>query len=110
MYVPIGGLSEAAKKLEGFPRLTSDNRVLQFGEFGPELAGGAVSLRFYCKGAAGRTFVEARVESDHQPGPAEHARFHAEIEASAVDDFVAALRRLEAEQRGIARLNAAVTV
>lgn len=53
VYVPIGGLAEAAKKLETFPRHPSDERVLQFGQFGPELAGGAVSLRFYCKGAAG---------------------------------------------------------
>ncbi len=106
VYVPIGGLAEVAEKLEAFPRDPSDERVLQFGQFGPELAGGAVSLRFYCKGAAGRTFVEAKVESDYQPGPAEHAQFHAGIQASAVDDFVLALRRLESAKRGIAHLSA----
>ena len=42
VYVPIGAIAEAAEKLEGFPRHTSDKRDLQFGEFGPEWAGGAV--------------------------------------------------------------------
>ena len=111
VYLPIGAIAEAAEKLEGFPRHTSDKRDLQFGEFGPESAGGAVSMRFFCKGTAGRTFVEATVESHQQASqPAEHARFFASIEASAVDDFVVGLRRLETERRGIACLNTAISV
>jgi hypothetical protein len=43
-YVPIGGLTEAAAKLEGFPRQPSDIRELQFGAFGPEWAGGAANM------------------------------------------------------------------
>jgi hypothetical protein len=49
VYVPIGGLREAAAKLEGFPRQPSDTRELQFGAFGGEWAGGAASMRFTVK-------------------------------------------------------------
>jgi hypothetical protein len=112
VYVPIGGLAEAAEQVEGFPRNTSDERHLQFGRFGPEWAGGAVAMRFYCKSKAGRTCVEVTIESEYQPQPgvsvkeAERAHFVVPVEASGVDTFVAGLRRLEAERHGTAELKA----
>jgi hypothetical protein len=41
VYVPMGGLTDAAAKLEGFPRRPSDITKLEFGDFGPQSAGGA---------------------------------------------------------------------
>ena len=69
VYVAIGGLREVAEKLEGFPRSPADEREVIFGRFGPEWAGGAVSMRFYCVDAAGHAYVESRMESDVQVAP-----------------------------------------
>ncbi len=105
VYVPIGGLTEAAAKLEGFPRQPSDTRELQFGAFGPEWAGGAASMRFYCKDAAGHASIEARIESDYQGmDKAQSVLLFAFVEATAVDTFVTELRRLEADRHGVALL------
>jgi hypothetical protein len=110
-YVAIGGLTEAAAKLDGFPLQPSDTRELQFGAFGPEWAGGAASMCFYCKDAAGHALVEARIESDHLRdhsggNKAQSVFLVAPIEANAVDSFVSDLRRLEADQCGVALLRA----
>lgn len=97
-YVPIGGLAAAASQLEGFPRDPADRRHVQFGVFGPEYAGGAVKMRFYCKGGAGSAHVETEIESDQYGSrPPETARFFSRVEANAVDLFVLDLRRLENE-------------
>jgi hypothetical protein len=107
VYVSIGGLAEAAAKLEGFPIHPTDKRELQFGAFGPEWAGGAVSMAFYCKNSAGHALVEARIESEHGGRPkAQAALFFVPVEASAVDAFVEGLRRLEADREGTAALRA----
>jgi hypothetical protein len=105
VYVPIGGLKEAAAKVEGFPRHPSDNRELQFGAFGPEWAGGAVNMLFYCRDTAGHALVEVTIESETGGTPkAQSALFFVPVEATAVDAFVADLRRLEADRRGTAVL------
>ena len=105
IYVGIGGLAESADKLTGFPRTPSDKRTLDFGAFGPQLAGGAATLNFYCKNSAGHTSVEVRIESDHREKiPAQSVLLIAEVEPAAVDSFVSDLRRLEAYQRGTAFL------
>src|SRR5271163_3556012 len=52
-------------------------------------AGGAVSMAFYCKDAAGHALVEARIESEHGGTPkAQSALFFVPVEASALDAFV----------------------
>src|SRR5258706_16394578 len=95
VFVPIGGLAEAAAKLEGFPHQPSDTREIQFGAFGREWAGGGVSMRFYCKDAAGHGFVEARIESDYTAAhTAQSALLFAFIEETSVDTFVSELRGL----------------
>ena len=105
VYVHVGGLAEIAVKLEGFPRQPSDTREIQFGAFGPEWAGGAVSMRFYCKDAAGHAVVEAEIESAYDgTRTAQSTHLFAAIEALAVDTFAAELRRLENDLRGIALL------
>jgi hypothetical protein len=110
-YVGMSGLSESAAQLEGFPKDPSDIRDLQFGEFGEESAGGCIQLRFFCNDLAGHSVVEIRIETERDRNlaakwnrPAESAHFFAEIEASAVDDFVVDLRRMEIDRSGSARL------
>lgn len=110
-YVSIGGLAEAAGALKGFPRELSDVRELQFGAFGRESAGGAVHLRFFCIDGAGHAAVELRFESTSEcysnssgDGPTQSAQYTAEIEATAVDDFVSELRQLEETKSGVASL------
>jgi hypothetical protein len=105
VYVPIGGLAEAAAKLEGFPRHPSDTRELQFGAFGREWAGGAVSMRFFCRDAAGHASIEARIQSDYNgTDKAQSVHLFASVEATAVDTFVTELGRLEVDRYGVALL------
>src|SRR5712692_3063204 len=102
VYVQIGGLAA-----EGFPHEPSDTREIQFGAVGADWAGGAVSMRFYCKDAAGHAFVEARIESDYSGAhTAQSVHLFAAIEATAVDTFAIELRRLETNLQGIALLRA----
>ena len=108
LYVGIGGLAKAASKLMGFPGNLSDQRELKLGEFGPKTAGGAVNMRFYCEGRAGRAFVETTMESDYDGARAENAHFFAGVEPSAVDVFVSELQRVESQKCGAARLSVLV--
>ena len=110
-YVGINYLAEAAEMLEGFPNNVSDIRELQFGASGREFAGGSAHLRFFCKNPAGHAVVELRIESEDESNsgsdwnlPEQTALFYGEIEASAVDEFVAELRQLEKSKSGIASL------
>jgi hypothetical protein len=110
-YISIGGLAEAADALNGFPRDLSDVRELKFGEFGRVSAGGCASLHFFCKNSAGHAVVEVRIESEDESNtgsqwnlPEQNAHSFGEIEASAVDDFVAELRLLDVNKSGIASL------
>lgn len=110
-YVSIGGLGEAAIALKGFPRDLSDIRELKFGEFGRESAGGCAQIRFFCKNSAGHAVAEIQIETEDESNtgsrwnlPEQTAHFFGEIEASAVDDFVAELRLLEETKSGAASL------
>ena len=103
VYVGIGGLAEAAQNLDGFPRSLSDERQIQFGGFGPAIAGGAATMHFYCKDSAGHVLVEVRMESDGEI-PAQTVFLVAAVEPADIDSFVADLRRLEQDQRGGAYL------
>ena len=108
IYLAIGDLADSAEKLNGFPRNPSDKRALDFGAFGPQAAGGAATMNFYCGDSAGHASVEMRIESDHHEKiPAQSVLLVAAVEPAAVDAFVADLRRLEANQRGTAFLRTA---
>lgn len=107
VYVAIGGLGEMAEKLKGFPRGVTDSREVVLGAFGPEWAGGAVSMRFHCVDGAGHTYVESRIESKSQKaGITQSVLLILPIEPAALDSFVEDLRRLEAEKTGTAHLRA----
>ncbi len=107
VYVPIGGLTDAAEKLSGFPSNPADKREVVFGQFGPVWAGGAVGKRFYCSDGAGHACVESKIESEGQvAGVTQSAVLSFFIEPSALDAFLKELRRLEAEKKGTASLRA----
>ncbi len=106
-YLGIGQLEEFAATLEGFPRSPSDTREITLGAFGPEWAGGGVSMQFYCADRAGHAYVESKIESDDvdkQGRTIESVVLSLPIEAAAVDSFVEELRQLSAEKAKTARL------
>ena len=111
-YLSIDGLAESVRVLAGFPGSISDVREIQFGDFGPETAGGCVNLSFFCKDSAGHAVVEVRMESkdegsvetpwDRDP---QSAHFFGEIEAGAVDEFVNELRAID-QTKGATQVSA----
>jgi hypothetical protein len=107
VYVGTGGLTEAARVLEGFPKDVRDTREVEFGNFGPKCAGGAVRLQFRCKDLAGHSEVCAVIEDDYNsPEPVQSATVFLDFEPAALDEFVVSLRKLEADLRGCADLRA----
>ena len=105
VYLPIDGLAKAAEEIDTFPRDPDDNREIQL-----HPVKGSVTMRFFCEGEAGRSFIELWMESQHDSYECatnvspETVRFHAPIEASAIDEFVAELRGVQANLSGVARL------
>jgi hypothetical protein len=105
VYVGIGRLQETAASLKGFPGHPSDTRELILGAFGPEWAGGGVSMQFYCADASGHAYVESKIESGDKRGRSiESVILSLPIEAAAVDSFVDELHRLGVNEAGVARL------
>jgi hypothetical protein len=104
VYLSIDGLAEAAEEIVSFPRNPHDKRELRFG---PK---GLVTMRFFCEGEAGRSFIELSMESEHDTYQCagnvkpENVRLHAAVEASAIDAFVSELRIVQTSLSGVARL------
>jgi hypothetical protein len=106
VYLSLDALAKAAEAIDGFPSNTHDMREIDFGP-----AKGLVSLRFFCEGEAGKSFVELSMESQHESyncavntGP-ESVKFHAAVEANAVDAFVSDLKKVQANLSGVAQLS-----
>jgi len=105
VYVGLDQLTEVAEKLQRFPLSPSDVRELTLGAFGPESAGGAVSMRFYCGDRAGHTYVDSKIESACDPvGKAQSVFMTVPIEPAAVDSFIQQLGQLGTDQAGQAFL------
>jgi hypothetical protein len=105
VYVGIGQIERIAEELKGFPKGISDTREVVVGAFGPQSAGGAVSIRFYCADQAGHAYVDLRIESaSNSTGKVQCVSCSLPIEAAAVDSFVEELGRLGASQAGQACL------
>ena len=107
VYVQTGGIAEAATVLEGFPTHAADIREVEFGVFGPKFAAGAVRLQLSCKDLAGHSMIRATIEDGYRSrNEAELATVFIDFEPAALDEFVAALRRLEGNLKGCAELQA----
>lgn len=106
VYLAIDGLAKAAEKIDSFPRNPHDKREIQFGP-----GKGLVTVRFFCEGEGGRSFIELWMESQHETYQCatnvspENVRIHAPVEASAIDTFVSELRQVQANLSGVASLN-----
>jgi hypothetical protein len=110
-YLSPGDLANFASILEGFPTTSSDVRELEFGAAGEEFAGGYAKLRLSCRDRAGHAVAEITMESKDQSrldtrwiAPVESAHFYAEVEPSAIDEFVKELRQLSGREEGSAWL------
>src|SRR5215475_11161773 len=102
LVVETGGLEKFAATVSGFPKDTKDVREVTLGTFSRDLAGGAVSMRFFCRDMAGHAYVQCRIESGLETaGVFQTATLVMPVEASAVDQFVTKLRNLEREKKGI---------
>jgi hypothetical protein len=101
LYVGIEQMNDVATKLRGFPVNLSDVREVTIGGFGPEWAGGAASMRFYCIDGKGHACIEAKIESDYNSsGKAQSVVMTLFIEPAALDRFVQGLDKLEPEKGG----------
>ena len=105
-YAAADAVQALADTVEGFPRDPTDAREFTVGTFGPDVTGGAASLRFFCTDRAGRAAVEFRMESGEPPNRPQTASFSFEFEPAALDRFVRELRELM-PRRGRALLPAA---
>ncbi len=106
-----GQLGEVAAQLRGFPKTVSDTREVMLGTFGPESAGGGVSMRFYCVDRSGHANVETKIVSDRDSvGRVQSAMLLVPIEAGAIDSFVDELRGLDTGTAATACLRATVAV
>jgi hypothetical protein len=107
VYVGLDQLKETAGKLRGFPSGLSDVREITFGGFGPEWAGGATSMRLYCVDGKGHVCIDLRIESDHNSdGKAQSVAMLLFIEPAALDRFIQALEKLDADRVAKAFLEA----
>jgi hypothetical protein len=103
-YIDHDALRNAASILEGFPASSTDTRELRLGNMDPQFAGGGASLRLFCSGRSGHSVIEVRVVDAEQTvtnlwtRPAQSAHFFADVEAAAIDDFVAGLRAFDVDK------------
>ena len=105
LYVGRDGLNLVAKELRGFPSGKDDSRETVLGAFGPDSAGGAARLRFFCKGGAGHAFAEIQIEADSpDESRGECVTLLAAIEAAAMDVFIPELEVVGRTLSGTATL------
>jgi hypothetical protein len=105
-YAPPDAVRRLADTIRGFPETAADQREFALGDFGPDLAGGAVSFNFTCTDHAGHAVVALRMESGEPSREPQTARFFFEFEPASLDRFVGELRVL-GPRSGHARLPAA---
>lgn len=106
-YCGHGHLSDIADSIVDFPASIHDRRQFTLGAFGPNYAGGAASVDLIVQDNAGHCGALVQLEADHRAGtPVESAVVMFRTEPSDIDEFVPALRRLDQDRSGIAKLQA----
>jgi hypothetical protein len=86
-----------AAALEGFPRDRDDRREVSTGALSADYAGGGVTLHFVVRDTAGHCAVQVRLRAADMIRSIASAEFTIDVEAAAVDRFVAELRSMTAE-------------
>lgn len=105
VYLSPGAFEDVAAQLQGFPSHPDDTRLLLLGGFGPEFAGGGMSLAFSLADEEGRGRVQVVIEGEEEvAGVTEMVTLALGFELPALDAFLTELRRLEADKAGVARL------
>jgi hypothetical protein len=96
-YGALDIAAQWAAALEGFPRDQDDGREVSTGTFSDDYAGGGATLRFVVRDAAGHCAVQVRLRASDMIRPIASAEFTIDVEAAAVDRFVAELRAMSTE-------------
>ena len=96
-YGALDMAAEWAAALEGFPRNRDDTREVSTGTFSDEYAGGGARLRFVVRDAAGHCAVRVQLRAADMIRSTASAEFTIDVEAAAVDRFVADLRAMSTE-------------
>ena len=106
VWVGQGNLANAATLLAGFPVSLEDKREVTFGAFGPESAGGAMTLQFACIDGVGHCRLHVTMEADYDRGNllAERVEMLSALEPAALDQFVRQMRELNSSLTGSAVL------
>src|SRR6185312_7221671 len=66
LYLAQGELADTATLLAGFPVDVKDKREVTLGAFGPDCAGGAMALRFFCRDRSGHCRLHITIEADFE--------------------------------------------
>jgi hypothetical protein len=110
-YLDLHGLAELAATLNGFPKDASDVREFSIGAKGSEFAGGFLGVKLFCRDLAGHGVLEIEIVSKNEPDTdtpwdrtPDSVHFYAQIEASAVDEFIEQLQKLDRDLSGTAVL------
>jgi len=96
IYLSYGALTEIAQILDGFPERPTDVREFMLGDFDSDGCGGA-SVRLHKIDLAGHLAITLTVLTGTRRGANQTVTLHAPIEAAAVDNFVAELRKIDDE-------------
>lgn len=106
LYIGQGELAETAALLAGFPVGLQDRRDVTFGKFGPEFAGGAMSLNFSCIDGAGHCQLNVSIEAAYESRDllAQRVEMLCAFEPAALDQFVEQMRALNSALTGSALL------
>ncbi len=110
-YIAQKDLSTAAQILEGYPRNFQDCREVTFGDGRERFAGGFISLKFFCRDAAGHCAVEVQITSKNETRAEprwnrlpQSVLFIAAVDASAIADFAHQLTNMCDTKSGAAWL------
>ncbi|MBS1800967.1 MAG: hypothetical protein JSS95_14220 [Acidobacteria bacterium] len=96
IYLSYGVLPEMAHVFDGFPQRPSDVREFILGDLDGAGCGGA-SVRLHKIDLAGHMAVTLTVLTGTRNGANQTVTLHAPIEAAAVDNFVAELKKIDDE-------------
>lgn len=96
VYLSKDKLESFRSALDGFPASATDSRYAALGDVGNAEVGNGISLRLYCIGHSGHTYVAIRVEAEAniEGGVPQLAVISARVEASAIDTFLAEIADL----------------
>jgi hypothetical protein len=105
LLVGLGELSKVVEHLKGFPSGSTDTREVVLGEFGPEVAGGAARLYFFCRDDDTSPMAEMQLEGEHDgKRDPETVTLVLTFEPASLGIFLRELQQLDADRKSFAYL------